>query len=96
MTATAIAAEIERAFGQIMRRMGQPMKVPLTDATVLLETGLDSMGFAMLVTQLEDDLGYDPFVIMEDAVYPRTYGEFVAIYESYQDRAHRNDSARRG
>lgn len=53
----------------------------LDDSTVLLDTGLDSLGFAVLVTRLEDSLGYDPFTDLEDAVYPRTVGEFVAVYQ---------------
>ncbi|MEO6779637.1 MAG: phosphopantetheine-binding protein, partial [Bradyrhizobium sp.] len=34
---------------------------PLTDDLTLLDSGLDSLCFAMLVAQLEDDLGLDPF-----------------------------------
>lgn len=49
--------------------------------TVLLQSGLDSLGFAMLVAQLEEDLGIDPFSQMQIAVYPRTFGEFVIIYQ---------------
>lgn len=51
--------------------------------TVLLETGIDSLGFAVLVTRLEEILGYDPFSLMTDAVYPRTLSDFVAIYEAH-------------
>lgn len=51
--------------------------------TVLLESGLDSLGFAILVSRLEEELGYDPFSIMEEPVYPRTLAEFVSIYERY-------------
>ncbi|MFN7834414.1 MAG: phosphopantetheine-binding protein [Burkholderiaceae bacterium] len=54
------------------------------DDTVLLESGIDSLGFAILVTRLEEDLGYDPFVLMDEPVYPRTFGDFLAIYERYQ------------
>jgi hypothetical protein len=50
---------------------------------VLLETGLDSLGFAILVALLEEELDLDPFQLMEEPVYPRTFGEFVAIYEKY-------------
>ena len=53
----------------------------LKDDTVLLNSGLDSLGFAILVARLEEELGFDPFVEMEEAVYPTTFGEFVAIYE---------------
>ncbi|MCF7355626.1 acyl carrier protein [Vibrio sp. CK2-1] len=50
---------------------------------VLLESGLDSLGFAILVALLEEELDLDPFQKMEEAVYPTTFGEFVAIYEKY-------------
>ncbi len=55
----------------------------LVDETVLLESGLDSLGFAILVARLEEELGYDPFVLMDEPVYPRTLGEFVAIYQRF-------------
>lgn len=55
----------------------------LNDETVLLESGLDSLGFAILVARLEEELQYDPFSMMDEPVYPRTLGEFVAIYERY-------------
>ncbi|HVF83796.1 MAG TPA: acyl carrier protein [Sphingomicrobium sp.] len=56
----------------------------LADQTVLLESGLDSLGFAVLVSRLEDELGYDPFSLAEDAFYPITFGEFVRFYEENQ------------
>lgn len=59
---------------------------PIEDDTVLLETGLDSLGFAILVTRLEQELGYDPFSMMETPYYPRTFGEFVEFYEQSAPR----------
>jgi acyl carrier protein len=57
------------------------VEVPtLHDDDVLLDTGLDSLGFVVLVTRLEDALGYDPFTEMQEAVYPLTLGEFVQVY----------------
>lgn len=56
-----------------------------TDETVLLNSGLDSLGFAILVARLEEELGFDPFVEMADAVYPTTFGEFVAIYDNRKE-----------
>jgi acyl carrier protein len=53
-----------------------------TDDTVLLDTDLDSLGFAVLVTRLEEELGYDPFSLMDEPVYPVTFGEFVSVYAS--------------
>lgn len=59
-------------------------EVPLLqDSDVLLESGLDSLGFAVLVTRLEDSLGYDPFTDMDEPVYPQTLGEFVDVYSSH-------------
>lgn len=55
----------------------------LEQDTVLLETGLDSMGFAIFVSNLEDEVGFDPFSISQDAFYPQTFGEFVAFYDKY-------------
>ncbi len=57
--------------------------VVLVDETVLLESGLDSLGFAILVARLEEELGYDPFILMDVPVYPRTLSEFVEIYQRF-------------
>lgn len=61
--------------------------VALSPDTVLLDSGLDSLGLAVLVTRLETELGYDPFSLMTEAVYPRTLGEIADIYASYAPRA---------
>lgn len=55
----------------------------LEDNTILLETGLDSMAFAVFVTMLDDELGFDPFSLDAEAVYPVTFGEFVEFYCSH-------------
>ena len=39
-------------------------------------------GISKTIRELEEELGFDPFVEMEEAVYPTTFGEFVAIYEN--------------
>jgi acyl carrier protein len=54
---------------------------PLTDDLVLLESGLDSLCFAIIVATLEDELGYDPFTEAEDVFFPVTLGDFVRFYE---------------
>ena len=58
----------------------------LNDDSVLLETGLDSLGFAILVALLEEELGFDPFQLIDEPVYPKTLSEFVAIYEKVSDK----------
>jgi hypothetical protein len=76
--------KIIELMGEIAEAGGLKLVAPLLDDTVLLESGLDSLGFAVLVTRLEEYLGYDPFTLMEEPVYPRTLGDFVAIYERYR------------
>jgi acyl carrier protein len=53
----------------------------LTDDLVLLDSGLDSLGFAILVTRLEDAFGFDPFTSAEETDFPVTLGDFVRVYE---------------
>ena len=55
---------------------------PLDDDLSLHETGFDSLGFAILVARLEDELGIDPFTISEDATFPLTIGDFIKAYEN--------------
>jgi acyl carrier protein len=54
---------------------------PLTDEVALLDSGLDSLGIAVLVARLEDRLGVDPFTTSEDVQFPVTVGDFVKAYE---------------
>ncbi|MBG1233864.1 acyl carrier protein [Aestuariivirga litoralis] len=54
---------------------------PLSDDLVLLDSGLDSLCFAILVARLEDKLGIDPFTASDDAYFPVTLGDFVKSYE---------------
>ena len=55
---------------------------PLTDDLPLLDSGLDSLCFAILVSRLEDALGVDPFSESEDASFPVTLGQFISFYEN--------------
>ena len=59
---------------------------PLTEGLNLLESGLDSLCFAILVARLEDRIGVDPFTESEDAYYPVTLGEFMRFYEEAVNR----------
>jgi len=55
----------------------------LSDDLRLLESGLDSLSFALIVTRLEDALGFDPFDAAEDVKFPVTFGDFVRLYENH-------------
>ena len=77
---------IRQTFAEVLESAGQGMSSPLTHESILLRTGLDSLGFAILVARLEEALGYDPFVEMKEPVYPQTFGEFLAIYEQFNPK----------
>lgn len=73
---------ISLTFSRVFSEQTEGASMPtLNDNMILLESGLDSMGFAVLVVELEEILGFDPFSISEDAFYPSTFGEFVSFYE---------------
>ena len=55
---------------------------PLADDLNLLDSGLDSLCFAILVARLEDSLGVDPFTASDDVTFPVTLGDFVQAYEN--------------
>jgi acyl carrier protein len=76
----SIKLTIMEQMAQIAREHGKQL-APLSDDLVLLESGLDSLGFAVLVARLEDKLGVDPFTASEDATFPVTLGDFVKVYE---------------
>lgn len=56
----------------------------LSDDTVLLKTGLDSLGFAILIVELEEGLGYDPFTLSDVSFYPETFKQFVDFYDEHR------------
>jgi acyl carrier protein len=71
-----IMSEIEKVAFEQNVKLG-----PLSDEVVLLESGLDSLCFAILVTRLEDRLGVDPFTASDDVSFPVTLGDFVRAYD---------------
>lgn len=77
-----VESVIKEQFLGILEANNQETKVDFSNDLILLQSGLDSLGFAVLVAKLEDVLGYDPFVIMKEAVYPKTFGEFLDIYKN--------------
>ena len=55
---------------------------PLNDNLVLVDSGLDSLCFAILVAKLEDQFGVDPFTMSDDVRFPVTFGDFVRLYDN--------------
>jgi len=75
-----VQSMIFEQFAQVAREQEKQL-APLSDHLVLLESGLDSLCFAIVVARLEDTLGVDPFTAAEDVYFPVTLGEFVKFYE---------------
>ena len=75
-----VRSEIMTQFRQVAREQGRRL-APLTDGLELLNSGLDSLCFAIIVTRLEGSLELDPFSTSEDARFPVTLGEFISFYE---------------
>ena len=56
--------------------------VPLHDNLALLNTGLDSLCIAILVSSLDDKFNVDPFENNSKSMFPVTLGDFITLYES--------------
>jgi acyl carrier protein len=80
-----IRAEIITQFNKVADEQGMQL-ASLTDHLILLDAGLDSLCFAIIVAKLEIQLGVDPFSASEDAIFPVTFGEFVHFYENAAKR----------
>jgi len=65
----------------------QKTLAPLNDDLPLMESGLDSLCFAILVARLEDTIGVDPFATVSGSRFPTTVGELVAFYETAAAKA---------
>jgi acyl carrier protein len=76
----SIRETIVAQFEQVAQEQRQKL-APLTDDRPLMEAGLDSLAFAIVVARLEDALGLDPFSAAENAEFPVTFGDFVQMYE---------------
>jgi len=72
-----VISEIEQIAVEHQKKLA-----PLADDSVLMNTGLDSLSFAVLVTRLEDRLGVDPFSASDDIGFPVTLGDLVRVYEN--------------
>lgn len=77
---TSLRGAILAKFAEVGAGQGKAL-APLTDDLVLLESGLDSLCFAIIVATLEDEFGFDPFTEAEEVYFPVTLGDFVRFYE---------------
>lgn len=75
---STIASQFEQVAGEQGRKLSR-----LSDELKLLDSGLDSLSFALIVVRLEQELGFDPFDVAEDVRFPVTFGDFVRLYENH-------------
>jgi acyl carrier protein len=77
---STIISEFEKVASEQSRKLAR-----LSDDLKLLDSGLDSLSFALIVMRLEEKLGFDPFDTSDTVVFPVTFGDFVALYEKPAD-----------
>jgi acyl carrier protein len=73
-----------------IRKVGEERNsplAPLSDNMTLLDSGLDSLAFAVLVVRLEDVFGIDPFAAADEAPFPVTLRDFINCYENVVARS---------
>jgi acyl carrier protein len=74
---STIVKEFERVAAERDKKLA-----PLSDDLKLLDSGLDSLSFAVLVIRLEETLGVDPFSA-DEVQFPVTFSDLVSLYDSH-------------
>jgi acyl carrier protein len=77
----SVRSAVISQFKEVAREQRKEL-APLADDLPLLDSGLDSLCFAIIVARLEDTLGVDPLRAAEDVRFPVTVGDFVRFYEN--------------
>jgi aryl carrier-like protein len=75
----SVRTSIVAVFEEVAREQKRQL-APLSDDLKLLQSGLDSLSFALIVARLEDSLNVDPFEFLDS--FPVTFGDFVKLYEN--------------
>jgi len=78
----SVRSMVKSQFEQVALEQKRKL-APLTDDLKLLDSGLDSLSFALIVMRLEEGLGFDPFDVTDEIRFPVTFGEFVSLYENH-------------
>jgi acyl carrier protein len=77
----SVRSTIETQFARVATDQDRTL-APLSDDLKLLDSGLDSLSFALIVMRLEETFGFDPFAA-DDVKFPVTFSDFVGLYESH-------------
>jgi acyl carrier protein len=76
----SIESDVLAVFVEVAKEQRKTL-APLSNDLGLLDIGLDSLCFAIIVARLEDQLGVDPFSTEEKIDFPVTVGDFICLYE---------------
>jgi len=72
-------------YRKILCHNGCDSSSAIDDGSLLFSPDFDSLSLAILVSELESGLGYDPFVLMDKPFYPRTIGDLVCLFETFAE-----------
>ena len=78
----SVKSVIEFQLRRIAAEHGRTLE-PLTDELKLLDSGLDSLSFAIVIMRLADSLRIDPFNSGKAVYSPVTLGDLIRMYESF-------------
>jgi hypothetical protein len=76
----SVRSTVESVFEQVASEQRREL-APLTDELMLVDSGLDSLSFALIAARLEDSLGLDPFDAIDK--FPVTFGDFLNLYQTH-------------
>jgi acyl carrier protein len=79
----SVRSTVTVEFEQVAREQSRKL-ARLSDELKLLDSGLDSLSFALIVMRLEEALGFDPFDDADEVSFPVTFGDFVRLYEAHE------------
>jgi acyl carrier protein len=79
----SVRSTVTTQFEQVAREQSRKL-ARLSDELKLLDSGLDSLSFALIVMRLEEALGFDPFDDADEVSFPVTFGDFVRLYEAHE------------
>ena len=76
-----VRSEILDQFKQVAHEQDKRLG-PLSDELPLMDSGLDSLCFAIIVSRLETALDVDPFSQNQGAPFPVNLRDFISFYEN--------------
>jgi acyl carrier protein len=81
MRRAELRQKIEAVMRDVAAQYQKELGADFADDTPLLDGGLDSLDYAIVVARLQNELHLDPFAkVRQGSEFPQTFGEFVDAY----------------